>query len=185
MKTQSPFAPFRATIIRCTLFTSAILFATATMAVQNRTDHTFELEEGETAPVASIEDAAWLTGSWTGTGFGKQFEATWNPPSNGTMVGLFKLYDEEAIAFYEILLLSVDEGTLSLKVKHFTPEFVSWEDKEDYIDFRLVKKEADALHFKGLSFYRRGPDKMDGYIVMRNGETITEHNLVYSRRTNH
>jgi len=50
------------------------------------------------------------------------------------------------------------------------------------VNFRLLKKEDDALHFGGLSFYRRGDDSIDGYIVMRNGEETTEHHLDYKRR---
>ncbi len=54
--------------------------------------------------------------------------------------------------------------------------------KEDYVSFRLAKKEDGALHFGGLSFYRRSDDSIDGYIVMRNGENTTEHHLDYKRR---
>jgi len=152
-------------------------------SAEPRTAHTFKLGDGEERPAATLSDAAWMTGSWTGTAFGKRFEEVWNPPSAGTMVGMFKLLDDEGVAFYEILLLSVDEGTLSLKVKHFSKDFTAWEDKGDYIDFRLVKLEKDALHFGGISFYRRGDDAIDAYIVMREGEEVREHHLTYARRS--
>jgi len=98
------------------------------------------------------------------------------------MVGLFKLFGDDGVAFYEILLLSVEDDTLSLKVKHFSADFTAWEDKEDYVNFQLVKKGEGELHFGGISFYKRGDDSIDGYIVMRNGEDITEHHLKYERR---
>jgi hypothetical protein len=150
-------------------------------AAEPRTENTFTLSEGEERPQATIDDAAWLAGSWTGTAFGKRFEEHWNPPSAGTMVGLFKLMDDDGVSFYEILLLTVDEGSLSLKVKHFSPDFTAWEEKGDYVDFRLVKIEEDALHFAGISFYRRDENNIDGYIVMKNGEEIAEHHLKYQR----
>lgn len=159
-----------------------VLAATAARAAVPRTEHTFQLEENENRPVATLADAAWLVGSWTGTAFGQNFEETWNPPSAGSMVGLFKLYDDDGVSFYEILLLTVEEGTLSLKVKHFNADFTAWEEKGDYVDFRLVKLEDDALHFGGMSFYRRDDDTIDGYIVMRSGEKVTEHHLAYERR---
>ena len=151
-------------------------------AAEPRTEHTYQLEPDEARPVATIDDAAWLVGSWTGTAFGGRFEEVWNPPSAGTMIGLFKLYGDEGVSFYEILLLSVEDGSLSLKVKHFNPDFSAWEDKEDYVTFRLVKKEDNALHFGGLSFYKRDDSSMDGYIVMRSGEDVSEHHLRYQRR---
>lgn len=150
-------------------------------AAEPRTENTFGLADGEDRPAATLEDAAWLAGSWTGTAFGSRFEEHWNPPSAGSMVGLFKLFNDEGVSFYEILLLTVEDGSLSLKVKHFNADFTAWEEKGDFIDFRLVKKEENALHFGGLSFYRRDENNIDGYIVMRSGEKITEHHLEYER----
>ena len=166
-----------------TFFAGLVLVALQpAFAAEPRTEHTFQLEEGEERPAATIDDASWLVGSWVGTGFGQKFEEVWTRPSVGTMVGLFKLYTDEGVSFYEILLLEVEDGALSLKVKHFSDEFVSWEDKEDYVNFKLVAKEEDALHFGGISFYRRSDDRIDGYIVMRNGDEVTEHHLVHERQ---
>lgn len=161
----------------------ALLLASATAgSAEPRTEHTFGLGADETRPEASIEDASWLVGSWTGTAFGAQFEEVWNPPSAGTMIGLFKLYGDDGVAFYELLEISVEDGTLSLKVKHFSADFTAWETKEDFVNFRLVKKEENALHFGGLSFYLQDDGSIDGYIVMREGEELTEHHLRYQRR---
>ena len=76
----------------------------------------------------------------------------------------------------------MEDGSLSLKVKHFSADFTAWEDKADFVDFRLVKLEDNALHFGGLSFYRRGDDSIDGFIVMRKDEELTENHLRYVRR---
>lgn len=159
------------------------LTGTPVQAADPGTEHTFALTEGNNRPSATIEDAAWLTGSWTGTAFGKRFEAVWNAPSAGTMVGLFKLMGDGQVDFYEILLISVIDGSLSLKVKHFTPDFVAWEEKADYTHFQLVKKAPDALHFGGLSFYRLNENQMEAFILMRNGEQIREEKLVYIRNS--
>ncbi|MBT8077970.1 MAG: hypothetical protein KJO31_05300 [Gammaproteobacteria bacterium] len=156
--------------------------ATTTLGAEPRTEHTYTVADGEQRPAATLADAHWLVGSWTGTAFGQRFEEVWNAPSAGSMVGMFKLFDGDEVSFYEILLLTVEDGTLSLKVKHFNPDFSAWEDKADYVNFRLAKLEDDALHFSGISFYRRDDDRIDGYIVMRNGEDITEHKLTYERQ---
>ena len=151
-------------------------------AAEPHTEHTFRLVDGETPPAASLADADWLVGSWAGTAFGQRFEQVWSSPSAGSMVGTFKLMDGDTVSFYEILLLTVDDGTLSLKVKHFNPDFSAWEEKADFVHFRLVNFGDDELHFSGLSFYRRDDDNIDGYIVMRNGDEVREEKLVYERR---
>ncbi len=154
----------------------------AALAAEARTAHTYKLAAGESAPAATLEDARMLVGSWEGTAFGSRFEEVWNPPSAGSMVGMFKLFDDDGVAFYELLLITVDDGTLSLKVKHFNADFSAWEEKPDFVEFRLVKIDEDALHFSGLSFYKRGDGTMDAYIVMRSADGIREEQLVFNRR---
>ena len=154
---------------------------TVAWSAEPRTEHTFALVDGEARPAATLDDAALLVGHWEGTAFGSRFEAVWNPPSANSMVGLFKLFKDDEVAFYELLQITVQEGSLSLKVKHFSQDFIAWEEKDDFVEFSLVKIDEDALHFGGLSFYRRSNDAMDGYIVMKNAEGIREEPLVYTR----
>ncbi|MEM9530668.1 MAG: DUF6265 family protein [Pseudomonadota bacterium] len=146
-----------------------------------RTEHTFGLDDPAQRPAATLADAALLIGAWKGEAFGQSFEAVWNPPSGGSMVGFFKLLDGDKVVFYEILLLVEEEGSLGMKVKHFHPDFTAWEEKSDYVHFKFVRAEPDAVHFSGLSFYRRDADHLDGYIVMRSKDTIREEKLTYRR----
>jgi hypothetical protein len=150
-------------------------------AAEPRTEHTFKLSEGEAPPTGTLEDVAWLAGSWTGTAFGGPFEAVWTPPSAGSMVGLFKLLDGDEVNFYEILTLKVDDGRLGIKVKHFTKDFIAWEEKDEYTHFKLVRIDDNAVHFSGISFYRVGEDRMEVYLVMRSGEILREERLTYQR----
>lgn len=147
------------------------------------TEHTLQLNEGADIGKGTLADVAWLAGSWQGTAFGSQFEEVWNPASVGSMVGMWKLYDKEkGVNFYELMLLKEQGDGLVLLVKHFSADFIAWEDKEDFVEFKLVKVEEQSVHFSGLSFYQRGPDKIDGYIVMKqkNGSK-TEHQIIYER----
>lgn len=152
-------------------------------AAEPYTEHTFRLAAGEAAPAATLEDVDWLIGDWVGTAFGDTFEEVWNPPSAGSMVGLFKLIGDAGVEFYELMTLTVDEGTLTLKVKHFNADFTAWEKKNEFVSFRLVKLEPGAIHFSGLSFYKRDDDGFDGYIVFRGEDGgVREEKLVYTRR---
>ena len=146
-----------------------------------RTEHTFRLDDPDARPPGTFEDAAWLVGSWSGPAFGAMAEEVWSPPSAGSMVGMFKVYKDDTVLFYELIVLVEEEGSLSIKVKHFNADFTAWETKDDYVRFRLVSVEEDALHFTGLSFYRITDDEVHVYIALtENGET-TEHKLIYIR----
>ena len=167
---------------RTGLLLGVMASAGAVHGAERMTDHTYRLADGETPPSATLDDAAWLVGSWQCEAFGERCEEAWNAPSAGSMVGLFKLFDdEEGVRFYELLLLTVDDGTLVMKVKHFNADFSAWEEKADYVSFPLVAIEPDALHFRGLSFYRRGPDAMDAWLVLKRGDESGEHLLRYWR----
>ncbi len=146
-----------------------------------RTEHTYKLDDAESRPPGSLENVSWLAGSWSGEAFGSTFEEVWNPPSAGSMVGLWKLLDDGQVVFYEIMLIVEEEGSLSLKVKHFNADFTAWEDKEDYVRFRLVKFDEDAVHFSGLSFYRINEEEMHAFIVMTHEGEVREEKMVYRR----
>ncbi len=150
---------------------------------EKNTKHTYKLSESESQPKATLKDVSWLVGSWKGTAFGSKFEEVWNPESANTMVGMFKLYDEEkGVSFYEILLLIEENDSLALLVKHFSADFTAWEAKKDFVKFKLVKLEENAVHFSGLSFYKKGANAIDGYIVMKYKDgSIQEQPINYQR----
>jgi hypothetical protein len=158
-----------------------LLAGHAALAQSQHTEHTFKLDDPENRPAATLDDVSWLVGNWSGEAFGSTFEEGWNPPSAGSMIGFFKLMDGDDVVFYELLLLVEEEGSLSLKVKHFNADFTAWEDKADYVTFRFIKSDDDAVHFSGISFYRIDEDTMDAYIVFRGGEEVREEKLAYRR----
>ncbi len=164
------------------VFTIFLISGIAT-AQERLTEHTYHLPEEDPLGKGQLNDVSWLVGSWQGSAFGSQFEEVWNPASAGTMVGMWKLFDEQkGVNFYELMLLKQEGEGLLLLVKHFGADFTAWEEKNDFVKFRLVKVEEHAVHFSGLSFYQNGPDKIDGYIVMKHKDgSKTEHKLSYQR----
>jgi hypothetical protein len=164
------------------LAVASVLFFSGTAAAQStKTEHTYKLDDSETRVPGTLGDVAWMVGSWSGEAFGGTFEEVWNPASLGTMVGMFKVLGDDTVSFYELMLLAEEEGSLVLKVKHFNPDFTAWEDKEDYVTFRLVRIEPGAVHFSGLSFYRVSNDEIHTYIALHNDDKVWEEKLVYRR----
>jgi hypothetical protein len=113
----------------------------------------------EAGPEAvSVEDFAWLTGTWEGTGLGGECEEVWSAPRAGAMLGLFRLFRDGEPVFYELLLLAEDEQGLSLKVKHFSPAFSAWEEKADAVRFGFESLEGHQARFRGLTLEREGDE---------------------------
>ena len=172
---------YRTTLMSAITIMLLLMFTTGAWAQSMQTEHVFKLDDPGSRPPATLKDVSWLVGSWTGEAFGSTFEEVWNPASAGSMVGMWKLMNDDEVVFYELMLLVEEEGSLSLKVKHFTDDFIAWEVKEDYVRFRLVSFDEDAVHFSGLSFHRIGDDEIHGFIVMHSKGEVREEKLVYHR----
>ena len=135
---------------------------------QNRTPNTLTASAEVPSPPATLQDMAWFVGHWTGTGLGGVCEEAWSEPAAGAMMGMFRFLKEDRVVFYEFLTLVEHEGTLLLKLKHFNADLTGWEEKADFITFRLLKMEPDAVYFEGLTFKRVGPRKLEIFLAIRN-----------------
>lgn len=120
------------------VFLLFVLFATfefTAFAQTGNTGNTLKLDEGKAGESASIADISWLAGSWSGTGLGGISEEIWSLPSGGVMMGAYRLFKDGKPVVYEMMLLLETEGTIVLRLKHFQPNFVGWEEKDKSVDF--------------------------------------------------
>lgn len=160
-----------AAILLCVAVASLPAAATEPVSV---TASTWRLPKEAPRPAVRIDAAAWLAGQYIGSGLGGEVEYQWLPPRAAAMYGTFRMINKDGrTAFAEILLLTEVDGTLSLRVKHFTAEFVAWEEKDKFVEFRLVAAAADELRFDGLTL-RRTPEGLRIYLAMRREQQLTE-----------
>lgn len=148
-----------------------------------RSENTLGLDEGQASPAAKISDVGWLAGYWRGPGLGGDCEEIWSLPAGDRMQGIFTLSREGKLAFSEAMTLVEEAGSLVLKVKHFTPEFIGWEEKDGYVSFPLVKLGENEAYFRGLTFRRAGADELRIHIVLTSKGEKTEHELKLRRVT--
>lgn len=133
------------------------------------------------APAASIDAAAWLAGRWVGEGFGGQMEEAWAPPVGGQMVGHFRYWREGQPQFYEFMMMDVIEGGVRMRVKHFNPDMIGWEEKDGWHTFEPVSVGPDALLFNGFEIRRDGPDRVVMTLRLRRGDVVEEEVLRFQR----
>jgi len=153
----------------------------AVFGQSRRTENVLRLDDPANRPAASIDQIAWLAGAWAGEGFGGMLEETWNPPSGGTMVGLFKLLHDDDPSIYEIQLITETGNSLEWRVKHFNPDFSGWEDKGDFVSFPLVQISDSVAYFDGLTVKRDGDDRLIIHLTVSHGGALSEERLVYQR----
>lgn len=132
---------------------------------------------------ADIEEFAWMAGHWRGEGFGGVCEEIWSEPLGGTMMGSFRLVKDDEVVFYELVLICEDDDGMAMKVKHFTKDFVAWEDKKGALRFALESVAPDEAQFSGLEFKRDG-DALKIRLRMRSSDgKINWEELTFHRAT--
>lgn len=128
--------------------------------------NTLELADPNNRPSARIQDVAWLAGRWRGPAFGDTAEEVWSSPAGRSMMGMFRVTKDEGASMYEFITLAEDAGTLELRSKHFHPDMKGWEEKDDFVRYRLVKLEPNEAWFERLTFKRPAPDTLEIYLAM-------------------
>jgi hypothetical protein len=160
--------------LAATLLFSACAHAQSTHPIQPAATPSAEQQ-------AAIESANWLAGRWIGEGLGGQLEETWSTPASGQMVGHFRLVREGSVVFYEIMLLDVVDGGMRMRVKHFNPDFVGWEERDGWHAFDPVSANAEGLSFDGLTLRRFGEDRLEIRLMIRYADGVREEALTMQR----
>ncbi|RIH82784.1 hypothetical protein Mterra_02530 [Calidithermus terrae] len=122
------------------------------------------------AQQASLEALSWLTGAWRGHKGLDEIDEYWSYPAHGLMMGMFRWVREEKPWFTEHVTITQEPEGLILRIKHFNPGLVGWEEKEESVKFCAVELEpARAV------FYRLNPDKPDLWMLYEHLEPGTLH----------
>ena len=143
-------------VIYLFLLTTCIAFAQNTTTFTDATD----------SPRATLQDVAWLAGHWRGEAFGGVVEELWSPPLGDSMMFVFKSVSDNAVSFYEIGHIREIKGTLILQLKHFHGDLKGWEEKDDTVDFKLVKLSDNRVYFDRFTIEKLSPDEINMYVVI-------------------
>ncbi len=126
-----------------------LVFALASSPLQPEPAVTPEPAE---TPRIALADLSWLEGCWEGTAFGQAASECWMRTPNGRLTGMFQLLDGDRQRFSEIFVLDFFEDGPALRLKHFNPDLSGWEEKNDFIVFRLRETGTGFARFDGLDY---------------------------------
>jgi hypothetical protein len=101
----------------------------------------------ESAPAPNLSDFAWLEGRWRGDWGPRVAEQIWTAPKAGSMVGDFRLIENDKVLVIEFFTLLEKPGGINFYFRHFTPELVPWE-KSDATLLKLSTAEPKKIDFE-------------------------------------
>ena len=161
-----------------------VALSIAIFAQEKNTENTLKLSAGQNSPSATLAEMNWLPGNWTGNAFGGLCEEIWSPPRDGAMMGMFRLINNGKATLYEMMTLVEENGTIILRLKHFSPKLIGWEEKNKTVDFKYVGKKDGVIHFEGLAFKPEGKKAVTIYLATQQKDgKMTEEVIRYTRST--
>lgn len=136
--------------------------------------NTKTLAEGSESPKASLNEIAWIAGHWKGEAFGGIAQEIWSPPLGDSMMFVFKLAAEGKVQFYEVGHIQQTGETLLLQLKHFHGSLKGWEEKDETVDFKLVKLEGNSAYFEGFTIEKISENEINMYVVVGSEDGTSE-----------
>lgn len=173
MNRKKKYAQKISSVLISTLLLLAVLFcAHRSFAQSQNTPHTLALDRPENMPPATINDMAWLAGHFQGEALGGSFEEVWAPPFGGAMMGMFKVFVDGSVLFYELLTIIEESNSLNLKLRHFNSDLTGWEEKDEFQSFPLIELTQDAAFFDGITFLMLDENTIQVFVAIEqsNGE---------------
>lgn len=128
------------------------------------------LATGAAAGPGSVEDLAWISGTWRGTLGGSTIEEIWSSPIGGSMTGTFRVVAKDQVKFYEMLAIERGAGAPVMLIRHFKPGLIALEEKDGALAFTL-----DASRKGWAQFVNKAatpPEKLTYAATGKNGLVI-------------
>ena len=159
-----------------------IFLVTMNSAVGQNEKHTLKYVDSIGYFEADLNDVKWISGHWKGEALGGNTEEVWTSPFGGSIECMFKLVVNNKVTFYEFLTITEENNSLILRLKHFNSDLKGWEEKDERLEFKLVKVTKNRIYFDDFTFEKVSENEMNIYVVFYNEGKKTEMKFYYKKR---
>jgi hypothetical protein len=116
---------------------------------------------------ASVKDLAFMAGTWTLKHQWGDMEEFWGPPMGDNMVSSYRCVKDGKIVFYEFVVIEKTNGSPVMKMRHFNPGNIGWEEKDKPLMYKRIALTKTKVVFEStdknlkLSYERLNSSKMN------------------------
>jgi hypothetical protein len=108
-----------------------------------------------------LKSLNFISGKWVGSMEWGDMEEYWSEAMGDTMVCAFRCVKNGKVVFYEFIVIEQSaSGVPAMKLRHFGPGNIAWEEKDKPNEYPLVKLEKSKAVFEA-------PDKKTRLIYER------------------
>jgi len=115
----------------------------------------------------NISGLSFMTGRWTGSMEWGDLEETWSEPMGNCMTCSFRCVKDGKVVFYEFIVIEqMADSAPVMKLRHFSPGSIAWEDKTSPYLYPLVSLQSEMARFESsnkktaMAFQRVAKNKM-------------------------
>jgi hypothetical protein len=101
-------------------------------------------------PTVKLSDLSFITGLWRADFGGGVGEEHWSAAAGDSMVGTFRFVKDDSAQFYELMLIEETPKGLVLRLKHFNPGLIGWEEKGQAHSYPLVEFHKGLAAFEQI-----------------------------------
>jgi hypothetical protein len=118
------------------------------------------------APVRSISDLSFMAGKWVTKGQWGDMEENWSEPMGNSMMCSYRCVKDGKIVFYEFIVIEQQPTGPVMKLRHFSPGNIAWEEKDKPYEYPLIYLDENVARFErpdkktSLMFERIAHDKL-------------------------
>jgi hypothetical protein len=118
------------------------------------------------APVKKIKDLAFMAGKWVTSSAWGDMEENWSEPVGNSMMCAYRCMKDGKVIFYEFIVIEQTDSGPVMKLRHFSPGNIGWEEKDKPYEYPLMFLEPDRARFErpdkktALTFHRTAKDKL-------------------------
>lgn len=84
-----------------------------------------------------LEQLRWMQGTWQRTQGGDVLEESWSAPEADCMIGTFRWIKGGKLWMTELMTITIDDGVLVFRLRHFDRKQTPWEDKDSALTYPL------------------------------------------------
>lgn len=97
------------------------------------------------AEAQNIQDLSFISGKWATTTEWGDLEEYWSEPLGNCMTCTFRCVKDGKVLFYEFIVIEQQSDSIPvIKLRHFNPGNIAWEDKEHPYLYPLQKTERNC-----------------------------------------
>ena len=118
-------------------------------------------------PPRDLKDLSFMSGKWIASTDWGDMEENWSEPMGNSMMCAYRCVKDGQIVFYEFIVIEQGPTGPVMKLRHFSPGNIAWEEKDKPYEYPLVFLDTDRARFErpdkktSLTFYRVSRDKLD------------------------